>query len=88
MVEFNKGKLKNRLHKNISEELLKSHRNNIYRNENVLVDRRISNRVVQVGTRVTREFKDLLDKICYEEKLLLVELLEKAIAQYDKNRKK
>ena len=45
-------------------------------NEETKADRRISNRTIQIGTRVTTEFKLLLEKICYEERINLVELIE------------
>jgi hypothetical protein len=43
-------------------------------------------RTYQLGTRVRKEFLEKLKRIAYEEKLKLVEVLEKALECYDERR--
>jgi len=45
--------------------------------------KRTSNRNIQLSFKVTQEFYDTLTKISEEENLYLVEVLEKALRQYD-----
>jgi hypothetical protein len=45
-------------------------------------------RTYQLGTRVKKEFLEQLKAIAYEERLKLVEVLEKALACYSKHREK
>ena len=45
-------------------------------------------RTYQLGTRVKKEFLKQLKSIAYEERLKLVEVLEKALECYEKHRKK
>ena len=44
-------------------------------------------RVYQLGTRVRKEFLEQLKSIAYEERLKMVEVLEKALECYIKHRK-
>jgi hypothetical protein len=46
-----------------------------------------SGRTYQLGTRVRKEFLVKLKKIAYEERLKLVEVLERSLECYDKYRK-
>ncbi|MCE8162793.1 MAG: hypothetical protein I3273_01505 [Candidatus Moeniiplasma glomeromycotorum] len=53
------------------------------------VDRRSltkTGRTYQLGTRVRKEFLEQLKRIAYEERLKLVEVLEKALECYEKHR--
>jgi hypothetical protein len=55
------------------------------------VDRRSltkTGRTYQLGTRVRKEFLENLKKIAYEERLKLVEVLEKALECYNRHREK
>jgi hypothetical protein len=45
-------------------------------------------RTYQLGTRVKKEFLEQLKSIAYEERLKMVEVLEKALECYEKQRKK
>jgi len=45
-------------------------------------------RTYQLGTRVKKEFLEQLKSIAYEERLKIVEVLEKALECYEKHRKK
>jgi len=45
-------------------------------------------RTYQLGTRVKKEFLEQLKSIAYEERLKMVEVLEKALECYEKHRKK
>jgi len=44
-------------------------------------------RTYQLGTRVRKEFLEKLKKIAYEERLKLVEVLERSLECYDEQRK-
>jgi len=44
-------------------------------------------RTYQLGTRVKEEFLERLKNIAYEERLKIVEVLEKALECYEKHRK-
>ena len=43
-------------------------------------------RTYQLGTRVKKEFLEKLKRIAYEEKLKLVEVLERALECYERER--
>ena len=45
-------------------------------------------RTYQLGTRVKKEFLERLKNIAYEERLKYVEVLEKALECYERERKK
>jgi hypothetical protein len=45
-------------------------------------------RTYQLGTRVKKEFLERLKNIAYEERLKIVEVLEKALESYERERKK
>lgn len=54
------------------------------------VDRRSltkTGRTYQLGTRVRKEFLEKLKKIAYEERLKMVEVLERALECYEKHGK-
>jgi len=44
-------------------------------------------RTYQLGTRVKKEFLEQLKAIAYEERLKIVEVLEKSLECYEKHRK-
>ena len=44
-------------------------------------------RTYQLGTRVKKEFLEKLKNIAYEERLKIVEVLEKALECYERHRK-
>ena len=55
------------------------------------IDRRTltkTGRTYQLGTRVRKEFLEQLKSIAHDERLKLVEVLEKALECYERERKK
>jgi hypothetical protein len=51
-------------------------------------DKRISGRTEQLNLKASREFKKRLKIIAAEERCLMIEVMEKALESYERERKK